>query len=232
MRALVVLFICLVACTPSSVRAPSPLRSATVAATAAPTPSVGASRASSTFAAVCGTVSNYVADGTQNGSLVLSAPGREPLKLTIPAGRLGGGGVGAGSYACVGVLAGVPSPLFDGFATSGTPGFLNPGAVPATAASPAPTGFVLPAACAYVATPVVTADQIDWKIDCGASNNNNARGTFGPALAQQGWTSCGVDLAAAQWRKSDVMLSVTESSLAPGDYPRLTQFARVIAPCL
>jgi len=127
MRALVVLFICLVACTPSSVRAPSPLRSATVAATAAPTPSVGASRASGTFAAVCGTVSNYVADGTQNGSLVLSAPGREPLKLTIPAGRLGGGGVGAGSYACVGVLAGVPSPLFDGFATSGTPGFLNPG---------------------------------------------------------------------------------------------------------
>jgi hypothetical protein len=29
-----------------------------------------------------------------------------------------------------------------------------------------------------------------------------------------------------------VMLAVSESSLAPGDYPRLTQFARVIAPCV
>jgi hypothetical protein len=178
---------------------------------------------------VCGTVSDFVADGTQNGSLVLNAPGREPLKLTIPAGRLGGGGVGG--YACVGVLAGVPYPLFDGFATSGTPGFVNPGIVPATAAFPAPTGFVLPTPCAYVAMPVVSPDQTDWKIDCGASNNNNARGTFGPALTQQGWTSCAAGLAGAQWRKNDVMLSVSESSLAPGDYPRLTQFARVIAPC-
>jgi hypothetical protein len=176
-------------------------------------------------------MSDFVADGAQNGSLVLNSPGRDPFKLTIPAGRLGGGGVGIGSYACVGVLAGVPYPLFDGFATSGTPGFVNPGVVPATAASPAPTGFVLPPACAYVAAPVVGADQTDWKIDCGASNNNNARGTFGPALTQQGWTLCGAGLAGAQWRKNDVMLSVSESSLAPGDYPRLTQFARVIAPC-
>jgi hypothetical protein len=177
-------------------------------------------------------MSDFVADGAQNGSLVLNSPGRDPLKLTIPAGRLGGGGVGAGSYACVGVLAGVPYPLFDGFATSGTLGFVERGVVPATAASPAPTGFVLPAACAFVAAPVVSADQTDWMIDCGAANNNNARGTFGPALAQQGWTSCGAGLAAAQWRKNDVMLSVSESSLAPGDYPRLTQFARVIAPCV
>ena len=233
MRALVLLVVSAVACTPSPVPAssPSPSRSATVGATAAPTPSAAASRAPGTFAAVCGTVSDFVADGTQNGSLVLNSPGRDPLRLTIPAGRLGGGGVGIGSYACVGVLTGVPYPLFDGFATSGTPGFVNPGVLPATAASPAPTGFVLPQACAYVAAPVVGTDQTDWKIDCGAPNNNNARGTFAPALTQQGWTSCGAGLAAAQWRKNDVMLSVSESSLAPGDYPRLTQFARVIAPC-
>jgi hypothetical protein len=32
-------------------------------------------------------------------------------------------------------------------------------------------------------------------------------------------------------KKNGVMLTVSESSLAPGDYPRLTQFARVISPC-
>lgn len=224
MRALVLLVAAAMACTPSSVTAPSPSRSATVAATAAPTPSAAASAAPGTFASVCGTTSDFV-DGALYG-LVLSSPGRAPLRVTVPIGRIGVGG-----YLCVGVLAGVPYPLFNVFYAQGTPGFVAPGAVPATAAFPAPTGLVLPAACAYVVPPVVSPDQTAWKIDCGAANNNNARGTFGPALAQQGWTSCGVGLAAAEWRKNDVMLAVVESSLAPGDYPRITQFARVIGPC-
>jgi hypothetical protein len=176
-----------------------------------------------TFASVCGTTSGF--DSALNG-IVLIAPGREPLKISIPTGRIGVGG-----YVCVGVFAGAPYPVLDGFATQGTPGFVEPGVVPATAAFPAPTGLVLPAACAFVAPPVVSADQTDWKIDCGAANNSNARGTFGSALTQQGWTSCGAGLATAQWRKNAVMLAVAESSLAPGDYPRLTQFARAIAPC-
>jgi hypothetical protein len=88
---------------------------------------------------------------------------------------------------------------------------------------------VIPQACAYVVPPVVGAVQTDWKVDCGAANNN-ARGTLGAALTQQGWTSCGSGLASAQWRKNDVMLTVVESSLAVGDYPRLTQ-SRVAPPC-
>jgi hypothetical protein len=223
MRALVLLIAFAVGCTASSVPTASPSASATFAAAAAPTRSAAVSSAVRTFASVCGTTTGF--DSALNG-IVLSAQGREPLKITIPTGRIGVAG-----YVCVGVLAGVPYPLLDGFAVQGTPGFVEPGVVPATAAVPAPTGFMLPAACAFVAPPVVNADQTEWKIDCGAGNNNNARGTFGAALAQQGWTSCGVGLAAAQWRKNDVMLSVLESSLAPGDYPRLTQFARVIAPC-
>jgi hypothetical protein len=223
MRALVLLITFAVGCTSSSVPTPPQSASATLAATPASTPSAATSPAVRTFASVCGTTTGF--DGALNG-IVLNAQGREPLKVTIPTGRIGVAG-----YVCVGVLAGVPYPLLDGFFPHGTPGFVEPGVVPATAAVPAPTGFVLPAACAFVAPPVVNADQTDWKIDCGAANNNNARGTFGPALAQQGWTSCGAGLAAAQWRKNDVMLSVSESSLAPGDYPRLTQFARVIAPC-
>ena len=122
------------------------------------------------------------------------------------------------------------SPLFDGFAPTG-PAFVAPGTFPATAASPAPTGFVLPQACAFVVPPVVGADQTEWKVDCGAANNNNARGILGPALTQQGWTSCGSGLATEQWRKNDLMLGVSEPSLAAGDYPRLTQVARVTSPC-
>jgi hypothetical protein len=125
----------------------------------------------------------------------------------------------------------VPYPHFDGFIPGGARGFIDSATFPATAASPTPTSFVLPQACAFVVPPVVTADQTDWKVDCGAANNSNARGTLGPALAQQGWSACGGGLASASWRKSDVMLTVAESSLAPGDYPRLTQLAGVISPC-
>ncbi len=182
-----------------------------------------------TFAAICGAIGDFVSDNPQtNGSFVLNSPGRAPIKIAIPAGRLGG--VAAG-YVCIGVLAGVPHPLFDGFFPANTAGFIDPGTFPATRASPAPAGFVIPQACAYVAPPVVGTAQTDWMADCGALNNGDARGTLGPALAQQGWTGCGTGLATAQWRKNDVMLVVVESSLAPGDYPRLTQFARVVSPC-
>jgi hypothetical protein len=110
-------------------------------------------------------------------------------------------------------------------------GFVNSGSVPATFALPAPTGFVLPQSCAYVVPPVVGVAQTDWRVDCGAANNNNARGSLGPALAQQGWISCGAGLATERWRKNDLMLSVSESSLAAGDYPRFSQPARVVSPC-
>ncbi len=223
--AVLLIIVIAAACTSPSVMTPSPSASDTLAATAAPAPSAAASTAPRTFASVCGTTSDFV-EGPLSG-IVLNAPGREPLKVTVPTGRIGVGG-----YACVGVLAGVPHPLLDGFAAAGTPGFVEPGIVPATAASPAPTGFLLPAACAFVAPPVVSADQTDWKIDCGVANNNNARGTFGTALAQQGWISCAAGLATAPWRKNGVMVAAVESSLAPGDYPRLSQFARLIAPCL
>ena len=111
------------------------------------------------------------------------------------------------------------------------PGYVTEGTFPATATRPAPTGFTLPQACAYVEPPIVGTDQTDWSIDCGTANNSNARGTLGPSLAQQGWASCGSGLATAQWRKANVMVGVVESSLAPGQYMRLTQFARILPPC-
>jgi hypothetical protein len=215
--------------TPASSVPPSTAPTLTAPPTTAATISLPARPLS--FATICGTISEYVSDGAQtDGSFILNSPGRAPLALTIPAGRLGGGG--AGGYVCVGVQAGTPHPLFDGFAPSGTPGFVDTGKVPATAAQPTPTGFVLPQACAFVATPVVGTDQIEWSVDCGAANNNNARGILGPALAQQTWTSCASGLATAQWRKDGVMLGVVESSLAPGEYMRVIQFARLISPCI
>jgi hypothetical protein len=226
LRVVALLGMLLAACTASSLSTPSPTASATVAASASPISNIAAEVGP--FAAVCGMISEFVADGAlTNGALVLNSPGRAPLRITIPAGRLGGS---ASGYACVGVLAGAPYPLFNGFFPQGARGRVQPGAIPATSASPAPTGFVLPQACAYVVPPVISADQTDWKVDCGAANNN-ARGTLGAALAQQGWASCGTGLATAHWRKNDVMLAIAESSLAPGDYPRLTQLARVVSPC-
>jgi len=47
---------------------------------------------------------------------------------------------------------------------------------------------------------------------------------------QQGWTSCGVGLGTKFAKKNGVMLGVQESTLAPGDYARLTQ-SRVVSPC-
>jgi hypothetical protein len=211
------------------VNTPSPTPSATIAATARPSPtSTAAATTRATFASVCGTVSDFVGDNAQtNGSFVVNSPGRAPLRITIPAGRLGGSVSG---YVCIGVLAGVPYPLFDGFFTSGTPGFVDSGVLPATTALPAPAGFVLPQSCAYVVPPIVGIAQTDWKVDCGAANND-ARGTLGPALAAQGWTSCGAGLAAERWRKNDLTLLVSESSLAAGDYPRFSQPAGVVSPC-
>jgi len=180
------------------------------------------------FAMVCGTISDFVSDSANaNGSFVLNSTGRDPLRITIPAGRLGGV---AANYVCIEVLAGVPNPVFAGFLPGAAPDFIAFGTFPATRASPAPTGFTLPQACAYVAPPDVGVDQTDWKVDCGAANNN-ARGILGAALAQQNWRSCGSGLATAHWQKSDVMLGVSESSLAPRDYPLLTQYARVASPC-
>jgi len=219
-----------VACTAAPVSTASPTPLATVAASASPiaSPSATPTATAATFAAICGTISDFVGDSAQtNGSFVLNSPGRAPIRITIPAGRLGGSAAG---YVCVEVLAGSPHPLFAGFFTSGTPGFVASGTVPATTAFPLPKGFVLPQACAYVVPPAVGPDQIEWKVDCGSANDD-ARGTLGPALTQQGWVSCGSGLGAAQWRKNDVMLTVAESSLAPGDYPRITQFARVISSC-
>lgn len=187
------------------------------------------SPAPAAFATVCGTISDWMPDGPlTDGSFVLNAPGRAPIRLTIPAGRLGGNAAG---YVCVGVVAGRPYPLFDGFATANTPLFVEQGRVPASTASPSPLGFVLPQACAFVASPIVGTEQTDWSVECGAANDRDARGFLGAALAQQGWTQCGLGLAAATWRKGSVMLGVAESSLAPGDYPRVTQFAHVISPC-
>jgi hypothetical protein len=226
-----VLGILVAGCSGATVNTPSPTPSANVVATATPGPTpTPAATTPATSAVVCGTISDFVGDNASTtGSFTLNSPGRTPLKITIPAGRLGGS---ASGYVCIGVLAGVPYPLLDGFVPGGVRDLsIDPGTFPATMAIPAPTGFVIPQACAYVVPPVVGTVQTEWKVDCGAANNNNARGTLGPALTQQGWTSCGTGLATAQWRKNDVMLAIAESSLAPGDYPRITQFARVVAPC-
>jgi len=223
----------------TSVSSPSAVPPIT-SASAAPTASVAVPSTAPTtpiataddWAGACGRVTAFIGNTTTaNGSFVLTSPGREPLKVTLTAAHSTPGGA-FGGYVCVGLEAGVPHPIFAGLGPPNTAGFINEGTYPATNAKPTPTGFVLPQACAFVATPVIGTDQTEWSIDCGAANNNNARGILGPALAQQGWTLCASGLATAQWRKDGVMLGVVESSLAPGEYMRVHQFARLISPCI
>ncbi len=201
----------------------------TAAHTAAATFSVPA-----IFASVCGTMSDGVARTTStNATFLLNAPGRSPLKIAstepgpidvmVPSGRASG-------YVCLLLEAGVPLPIFAGLIGLGMRGFIPEGTFPATTAQPSPTGFVLPQACAFVAPPVVGTDTTVWAVECGAKLSD-ARGTLGSALTQQGWTSCGVGLGTMSAKKNGVMLGLQESTLASGDYPRLTQFARVISPC-
>lgn len=213
-------------CSPTSSAPPLPTAQPTAGLTAAATFSVPP-----TFASVCGTMSDGVARTTStNATFLLNSAGRSPLKIA----STGPGPIDAmvpSGYVCLLLDAGVPLPIFAGLIGPQMPGYLPVGAVPSTSARPSPTGFVLPQACAFVAPPVVGTDSTVWSVDCGAQTNRDARGTLGPALIQQSWVSCAIGLGSMYVKKNDVMLGVTESSLAPGDYPRLTQAARVISPC-
>ena len=183
------------------------------------------------FASACGTVSDRVAKTTAtNATFLLNSPGRSPLKIASTGNAPIDAMVPAG-YLCLLLGAGVPLPIFDGLIGPLMPGFVAEGTFPATATRPAPTGFVLPQACAFVAAPVVGTDYTTWAVDCGAQANHDARGTLGPSLTQQGWTGCAIGLGTMQVKKNGVMLGVQESTLAPGEYPGLTQFARLISPC-
>jgi hypothetical protein len=152
--------------------------------------------------------------------LKVAFTGNAPVDAIIPA-----------DYVCVLLEPGAPFPIFAGLIGAQMAGYVAEGTFPATAARPAPIGFTLPQACAFVQPPIVGAEQIDWSIDCGAANNSNARGTLGLALTAQGWTQCASGLSTAQWRKDGVMISVVESSLAPGEYMRIDQRARLVSPC-
>lgn len=219
------LFIASCAAPATSGSPPAPTLTVAVA-TAAATFSVPA-----TFASVCGTASERVArTATANATFLLDSSGRSALKVTFP-GNAPVDAIIPPGYVCLLLEPGVPLPTFAGLIGPQMPGYVAQGTFPATAARPTPTGFTLPQACAYVEPPVGRAEQTDWSIDCGAANNHNARGTLGPALAVQGWTPCATGLANAQWRKDNVMVGVVESSLAPGEYMRLAQLARIVPPC-
>jgi hypothetical protein len=132
----------------------------TPVSTAAPTFSVPA-----TFAAVCGTASDPVAKtSSTNATFLLDSPGRTPLKIASTGNAPIDAGIPAG-YACLLIDNGVPSPILVGFLGPYMEGFVSQGTVPATSAKPAPTGFALPQACAFVAPPVVGTDTTVWAVD-------------------------------------------------------------------
>jgi hypothetical protein len=121
-----------------------------------------------------------------------------------------------GTYVCVWISQGAPIGGFQTQLRSGEPGYI---------AEIVPNGFALPQSCAYVgqATSEDSGLAVVWKVDCGAMPNRSARGSLGPALMQQGWSSCASGLATEIWSKGTSRLAVAEGSGAPGEYPTLTQ---------
>ncbi len=224
-------FMAAVSCTsagPVPFPSPSVARTNTVPQATAPV---------ATWAVACGTVSDYVRTApATDGSFVLNSPGRSPLKITLTVARTDPTEGQFGGYVCVGVTAGVPYPIFAGLGVPQINGvvpesYVPEGTYPATRAKPAPVGFVVPQACAYVRPPEVGGDQSNWWVDCGAEANRSARGTLGPALTQQGWTRCGPAVGTELFFKGAMRIVVIESSLAPGDYPRLSQAVRPGTGC-
>jgi hypothetical protein len=231
LRALILPALLAASCAAPATVASSLTTSPTVAAATAVHTAAATFSVPATFASVCGAMSDGVARTTStNATFLLNSAGRSPLKIA----STGPGPIDAmvpSGYVCLLLEAGVPFPIFAGLIGPQMPGYLVEGTVPATSARPSPTGFVLPQGCAFVAPPVVGTDSTVWSVDCGAQANHDARGTLGPALTQQGWAGCAIGLGTMQVKKNGVMLGVQESTLAPGEYPGLTQFARLISPC-
>jgi hypothetical protein len=119
---------------------------------------------------------------------------------------------------------------FDGHARGPSGAYLLTRFVAVSSPSARPVGFVLPAGCSFVGSPVLGNDYSQWQFDCGATANRDARGTLAPAFTQQGWTSCGVGLGSATWMNGAMRLVVSEGSGVPGPsgLPTLTQPARAI----
>jgi hypothetical protein len=216
----------MIAASCGSLAVTEPARPPTTVPTAGATFSVPTS-----FAAACGTVSDRVArTAATSATFVLNSPGRSPLKVALT-GNAPVDAVVPTGYVCVVLGGGVPFPISGGLIGPYMAGFVPDGTLPATSAQPAPAGFVLPQACAFVAAPILGADSTVWAIDCGAQANHDARGMLGPALTQQGWIQCAMGLGSMSLKKNGAMLAVGESTLTPGEYPHITQFSRMLSPC-
>lgn len=219
---------------------PSPTRVAAVAET--PPPLVAATpNPTSLLAGICGAVSptGQASDGATM-LITLSIGGASGTQYRLDYQFESGGGAHPldidGRIA--GTLAWLRGTQFP--ADSGTPNAITlrewtlrraTSCSPLSIVDPTPSLFTLPQGCAFVGSPVSTADQTDWKVDCGAAANRDARGTLAPAFARGGWTSCGTGLATALWANSRFLLAVSESSGAAGEYPRLTQRLRTTSAC-
>jgi photosystem II stability/assembly factor-like uncharacterized protein len=76
--------------------------------------------------------------------------------------------------------------------------------------------IALPSGCRILST-VPGTDRVEWRLDCGAAMNANARGTLAPVLSGDGWRLCGSGLATATWSKGDAQLSISEASGVSGE---------------
>lgn len=212
-----------------------------VSQTSRPTPAVGTPTPASLLAGVCGLVIGSVPSDGAHMLLTLSSAASPTVTYSLQYQFESGGGV---------------HPMDIDGRVVGTMAWLSGRQVPAETGAPAgavelrdwtlrralscallsivdptPSLFTLPQGRAIVGPPASTADQADWKVDCGVAANRNARGSLGSAFTAQGWTACGSGLATAAWANSRFLLVVSESSGAAGEYPKLTQRLRTTSTC-
>jgi hypothetical protein len=97
--------------------------------------------------------------------------------------------------------------------------------------SPVPTGFTLPASCAFVGAATLTPESNEWRIDCGVEGNRNVRGVLEPALVEQGWAVC-VRAVTPGWSKHLAgVLSIVQPSPSSMELPRLVAQQQTLANC-
>jgi hypothetical protein len=145
---------------------------------------------------------------------VIAAYGVMPL---FRFGQPSSGRPAYGTYVCLRYRPGAPQSGLVAYVQPGDANYLPPSAL-------IPTGFALPQGCRYGGQPTseLNADQVVWKVDCGAVANASARQNLGQVLTTQGWRACGLGPMTLSWFKDGRTLAITESSGATGDYPRLT----------
>src|SRR3546814_13130313 len=70
------------------------------------------------------------------------------------------------------------------------------------------TDTLFPDTSPFRSPPLVEAERTEWRFQCGAEVDRDARGALLEALTAQGWSSCGPVTASETWQKDGLALMI------------------------